>query len=143
MRAIPEGSHFIDGEFIEDDAGERFNSVYPATGEILAELTVASLKLIDRAVAAAKAAQPAWSALKPVERGRILRRASEIIRQRNQELSELETLDTGKPIQETVVADAVSGADCLEYFGGMAAAIITQSFQAIESPKHLGRFNGM
>ena len=44
-------------------------------------------------------------------------RAAEILRARNRELSELETLDTGKPLQETLVADAASGADCLEYFG--------------------------
>jgi betaine-aldehyde dehydrogenase len=58
-----------------------------------------------------------------VERGRILRRAADIIRDRNRELSELETLDTGKPIQETLVADATSAADSLEYFGGIAASL--------------------
>ena len=56
-------------------------------------------------------------------RGRVLRRAADIIRSRNAELSRLETLDTGKPISETTVADASSGADCLEYFGGIAASI--------------------
>jgi betaine-aldehyde dehydrogenase len=53
-----------------------------------------------------------------VERGRILRRAAEILRARNADLARLETLDTGKAIQETLVADAPSAADCLEYFGG-------------------------
>jgi betaine-aldehyde dehydrogenase len=58
-----------------------------------------------------------------MERGRILRRAADIIRSRNRALSELETLDTGKPLQETLVADAMSGADALEYFGGLAASL--------------------
>ena len=48
----------------------------------------------------------------------MLRAAAALLRERNRELSVLETLDTGKPLQETLVADAASGADCLEYFGG-------------------------
>ena len=57
------------------------------------------------------------------ERGRILRRAADIIRARNFELSVVETHDTGKPIQETTVADAMSAADALEYFGGLAGSL--------------------
>ena len=49
-------------------------------------------------------------------------RAAELIRERNRELSVLESLDTGKPLQETLVADAASGADCLEYFAGLIPA---------------------
>ena len=58
-----------------------------------------------------------------MERARVLQRAAAIIRERNRELSELETLDTGKPIQETLVADAASGADALEYFAGLAPTV--------------------
>lgn len=123
MQTQPKGSHFINGQFVEDAEGETFTSIYPATGEVIAELTTATEALVDQAVTAAHAAQPAWAAMLPVERGRILRRAADIIRERNQELSELETLDTGKPIQETLVADAASGADSLEYFGGIAPAV--------------------
>ncbi len=123
MDTQPQGSHFINGEFVEDANGEMFTSIYPATGEVIAELSTATEALVDKAVEAARIAQPAWAAMLPVERGRILRRAADIIRERNQELSELETLDTGKPIQETLVADATSGADCLEYFGGIAPSI--------------------
>ncbi len=129
MRAQPHGSHFINGEFLEDDSGKAFSSAYPATGEIIASLTTASTSTVDKAVAAARAAQPAWAAMLPAERGRILRRAADIIRERNQFLSELETLDTGKPLQETLVADAASGADCLEYFGGIAASITGQTIE--------------
>ncbi len=57
------------------------------------------------------------------QRGQILRRAADILRQRNDELARLESLDTGKPIQETLVVDVVSGADCLEYYAGVAATI--------------------
>ena len=126
MPTQPKGSHFINGEFIESPEGSLFNTVNPATGETLATLNAACNNTVDQAVAAARAAQPAWAALTGAERGRILRRAADIIREENQALSELETMDTGKPIQETLVADAASGADSLEYFGGIAAAITGQ-----------------
>jgi betaine-aldehyde dehydrogenase len=61
--------------------------------------------------------------LSGTERGRVLRRAADLLRTRNDELAELETRDTGKPIQETRVVDVVSGADCLEYFAGVAPTI--------------------
>jgi betaine-aldehyde dehydrogenase len=61
--------------------------------------------------------------LSGTERGRIRRRAADLMRERNHELSVLETMDTGKPYQETSVADATSGADALEYFGGLAGSL--------------------
>ena len=56
-------------------------------------------------------------------RGRVLRRAADIIRERNHALSVLETYDTGKPLQETTFVDATSAADALEYFGGLAGSL--------------------
>ncbi len=123
MRAQPPASHFIDGEYVEDASGEAFECLYPATGEVIARLHAATPGLIERAVASAARAQQEWAALAPVERGRVLRRAARLMRLRNRELSELETLDTGKPLQETLVADAASGADALEFFGGIAPTI--------------------
>lgn len=122
MRAQPKASHFIDGEYVEDTAGTPFTSLYPATGEVIAKLHAATPAIVEKAIAAAKRAQPEWAAMSPTARGRILKRAADIMRARNRELSELETLDTGKPIQETIVADPTSGADSFEFFGGIAAA---------------------
>ncbi|MBR7539617.1 aldehyde dehydrogenase family protein, partial [Mycobacterium tuberculosis] len=51
----------------------------------------------------------------------ILRRAADLLRARNAEIAELETLDTGKAIQETLVADPASAADALEFYGGIIA----------------------
>ncbi|GAA6202644.1 betaine-aldehyde dehydrogenase [Aquicoccus sp. SU-CL01552] len=125
MTAIcqPTASHFIDGTYVEDTAGEGFDSLFPATGEVIARLHAATPAILDRALDAATRAQAEWAAMTGAERGRVLRRAAEIMRARNRELSELETRDTGKPLQETLVADAASGADALEYFGGIAAGI--------------------
>lgn len=119
----PTASHFVNGAYLEDAAGEVIPVIFPATGEEIARVHAATPAVIEAAMASAKAAQAQWAAMMGVERGRILRRAADIIRERNQELSELETLDTGKPIQETLVADATSAADSLEYFGGIAASL--------------------
>ena len=107
----------------EPAAASRFATINPATGEVLASVRIAGAAAVDSAVRAARAAQPAWAALSGTERGRVLRRAADLLRARNDELAELETRDTGKPIQETRVVDVVSGADCLEYFAGIAPTI--------------------
>jgi betaine-aldehyde dehydrogenase len=102
---------------------DSFTTLNPATGEVLATIKVTSAAEIDAAVDAAHEAQRTWATRTGAERGRILRRAAEILRSRNAELAELETRDTGKPIQETSVVDVASGAECLEYFAGIAATI--------------------
>ena len=120
MKAQPAGSHYISGEYVDDAQGAVIESRYPATTEIIARLNAATEMTVSKAVDSARAGQQVWAAMSGVERGRVLRRASDLLRARNRELSELETLDTGKPLQETLVADAASGADCLEYFAGIA-----------------------
>jgi betaine-aldehyde dehydrogenase len=121
VKAQPKASHYINGRFVDDERGAALPVIYPATGETIAALHAATPNVVELAIEAARAAQPAWARLKPVERGRILRRAADILRVRNEELSRLETLDTGKPIQETLVADAASAADALEFFAGAVA----------------------
>ena len=123
MNAQPTASHFINGGYVEDTAGTPIDVIYPASGEKIAKVYSATPAIVDQALAAAQAAQKSWARMSGTERGRILRRAADLIRARNRELSTLETLDTGKPLQETLVADATSGADALEYFGGLAGAL--------------------
>ena len=96
---------------------------YPATGATIATVHAATESVIASAIESAQSGFAAWAATPPAERGRVLRRAADIIRSRNAELSALETFDTGKPIQETLVADWASGADALEWFGALAAGI--------------------
>ncbi|MGH8299865.1 MAG: transcriptional regulator BetI, partial [Steroidobacteraceae bacterium] len=102
---------------------KSFKTLNPATGEVLAEIAIDGPAEVAAAVARASAAQKEWANLTGAARGRILRRAADILRARNTELAELETRDTGKPIQETRAVDVLSGADCLEYYGGLAAGI--------------------
>ncbi|WP_159593731.1 betaine-aldehyde dehydrogenase [Chelativorans xinjiangense] len=122
MRAQPKASHYINGDFAEDTRGASLEVIYPATAETIARLHLATPNVIELAVESARAAQASWARLKPMERGRILRKAADILRARNAELARLETLDTGKAIQETLVADAASAADALEFFGCAVAA---------------------
>ena len=119
----PKASHFINGAYVEDTSGAPIDVIYPATGEKIATVYAATPAIVDQAIESARNAQAAWAAMSGTERGRILRRAEQIMRERNHDLSVLETYDTGKPYQETSVADATSGADALEYFGGLAASI--------------------
>ena len=122
MRAQPEGSHYIDGAFV-DGEGERHPSLDPARVEPIAEIAWATEAEIERAIEAAKAGLSVWRKAAPAERAAVLLKAADILRRDNRPLSELETLDTGKPLQETLVADAASGADCLAYFGARAATL--------------------
>jgi betaine-aldehyde dehydrogenase len=126
MRAQPRASHFIGGGYVESPNGAAFDSLYPATGEVIARLHAADDLTIEAAISTAREGQKIWAATPAAERGRILRRAAEILRANNRALSELETLDTGKPLQETLIADAASGADCLEYFGNLAATLTSE-----------------
>ncbi len=129
MRAQPKASHFVNGAYVEDTGGAVIDCLYAADGSPVARLHEATDAIVDSALAAATAAGPAWAAMTGTERGRILRRAADMIRAENRALSELETLDTGKPLQETLVADATSGADALEYFGGLAGSLTGEHIQ--------------
>lgn len=113
----------IGGAFVDATSGETFASVDPATGETIAEVEQAGEADIERAIEVAKAGFKVWSRMTGAERGRILKRTADILREKNAALAEIETRDTGKPIQETIAVDVLSGADCLEYFAGIAATL--------------------
>ncbi|HKJ71011.1 MAG TPA: betaine-aldehyde dehydrogenase [Gammaproteobacteria bacterium] len=114
---------FIDGARVAAQAGETFTDYSPASGAAICEVALARPADVDRAVAAARRAQAEWGRLTGAERGRVLRRAADRLRERTDDIARLESLDTGRPIQETPTADVGSGADCLEFFGGIAAGI--------------------
>ena len=123
MNTQPTASHFINGKYVEDTAGDLIEVIYPYTGQVIARLHAATPAIVDQALDAARLAQQQWASWTGTERGRVLRRAADIMRERNHDLSVLETYDTGKPYSETSVADATSGADAFEYFGGLAGSI--------------------
>jgi betaine-aldehyde dehydrogenase len=114
---------YIGGGYVDATSGETFDTLDPATGETLAGVQQASAADVDRAVRSAQEGQREWAALTAMQRSRILRRAVELLRERNDELAALETRDTGKPIAETLAVDIVTGADVIEYYAGLATAI--------------------
>ncbi|KFF50662.1 betaine-aldehyde dehydrogenase [Gammaproteobacteria bacterium MFB021] len=114
---------YIDGRRTPASGETTFDAINPATGEVIASVQQASAADLDKAVASAARAQREWAAMTGMERSRILLKAVALLRERNDELAELETLNTGKPISETASVDVVTGADALEYFAGLAPAI--------------------
>ena len=123
MARFDEQKLYIGGRYVEASSGSTFESVNPATGEVLANVQRASQADVERAVASAVEGQKVWAAMTAMQRSRILRKAVDILRARNDELAELETLDTGKPLSETRYVDIVTGADVLEYYAGLIPAI--------------------
>jgi betaine-aldehyde dehydrogenase len=115
-------SSFVDGHLVQG-GGDSFDSVNPATGLAFATVHDANQADVDAAVAAAQRGFEVWSAMTGTERGRILNRAVQLLRSRNEELAALEVQDCGKPLQEALVVDVQSGADCIEYFAGAAATL--------------------
>ena len=120
---LPQQQLYIGGRYVEATSGKIFTTENPATGEIICEVQQASLADLDKAVTSAREGFKIWSAMTGTQRGRILNKAVTLLRERNRELAELEVMDTGKPIQEADVVDIASGADCIEYFAGLAPSI--------------------
>jgi len=115
---------YINGSYLPfDPALTTFETINPATGQVLATIQQTTSEQIDTAVKAAQQGQKVWAAMTPVERSRILLKAVEILRERNDELALLETQDTGKGVSETKYVDIVTGADVIEYYAGLATTI--------------------
>lgn len=123
MRNLPEQKLYIGGGYRDAQSGESFETVNPATGEVICAIQQAGAADVEAAVAAAQEGFAVWSAMSGAERGLILAEAARLLRARNRELAELEVLDNGKPIQEAEVVDIASGAECLEFFSGVAGTL--------------------
>ncbi|WP_318839939.1 betaine-aldehyde dehydrogenase [Providencia sp. PROV080] len=126
---------YIHGGYVDSSQPEcgQFDAMNPANGEVIACLQSATREDIDWAVESAKQGQKVWAAMTAMERSRILRRAVDILRERNDELAHLETLDTGKPLSETRYVDIVTGADVLEYYAGLIPALEGEQIPLRES----------
>ncbi len=125
---LAEQRSYIGGRFVDAPSGATFTTVNPATGEPLASVQQAGAAEVDAAVDAARAGFEDWRDRTGAERGRVLNRAAALLRERNDELARLEVLDTGKPIAEALAVDVASGADCIEYFAGLAAGLHGEHF---------------
>ncbi|MFT3953303.1 MAG: aldehyde dehydrogenase family protein [Piscinibacter sp.] len=127
---------FIDGRFVDAESGETLATLNPHDNSPIAEVALAGAADVDKAVAAATRAFPAWSRLAAADRGRILLRLADLIEANADELARLESLDTGHPIKDSRALDVPRTAACFRYFGGMA-----DKFQGEVVPVEAGFLN--
>jgi len=121
--SLPRYQNYVNGRLLANASGETFPVTNPGTGEVIYEMEVADAEVQAAAIDAAKAGFAHWSAMTGIERSRILLRAVALLRERNDELAGVEVRDTGKPWQEAVAVDVVTGADAIEFFAGLAPSI--------------------
>ena len=116
---------FINGEWVESKSNKTFPVYDPSTEEVIAQVCDANAEDVDRAVAAARIAfdEGPWATTTPQERGRVLFRLAEKIRQNSALLAELECRNSGKPIVEAEY-DINDVATCFEYYGGLATKVL-------------------
>ena len=122
---ITPGKLLIDGQWV--DGSKTFDTVNPATGEVLTQIVEASGADVDQTVAAARRAFDskggAWRKMSASERGRLIWKLADLIEQHIDELAELETVDNGKPIFESRNVDMPMVIDVLRYYAGWATKI--------------------
>jgi len=116
----PRHQHFIAGEWSPPRSGRYFPTVEPATETPLSEVALGDEHDVDRAVAAARAALPAWSALPGEHRARYLYRIARVLLERAREFAVLETRDGGKPIKESRDVDIPLAAQHFFHHAGWA-----------------------
>jgi len=129
------GRLLIDGQWL--DGPKKFETVNPATGEVLTEIVEASGSDVDRAVAAARKAfedhNGAWRKMSASERGRLIWRLAELVEKNVDELAELETLDNGKPVFESRYVDMPMVIDVFRYYAGWATKIHGETVNSFEA----------
>src|SRR3954471_20474010 len=110
---------FIGGEWADAAAGETLEVINPATGETIAEVPSCGVEDVDRAVEAAKQALPAWLDTTPKERSELLHKLADVLDENAEELSQLESMNVGKPLMASRDEMPFS-ADNLRFFAGAA-----------------------
>jgi len=114
---------FYNGKRQKATSGRTFSNINPATNREINKIQVASESDVENAIESAKKGFEVWSKMSGTERGRILKKAADLLRERNDELAAIEVTDTGKPISEAIEVDVVTGADAIEYYAGIAPSI--------------------
>ncbi|KAF2878234.1 aldehyde dehydrogenase-like protein [Massariosphaeria phaeospora] len=124
---------FINGEFVESSNGKTFDITNPATLKHVAKVHEASEQDTDRAVASAKAAFPAWSALSPDQRAPYLRKLATLVRESNDELAALEAASMGKPLGSFF--DAHACASKWQYYAEVGYTV--QGTTSVQTPGYV------
>ncbi|WP_103729994.1 aldehyde dehydrogenase family protein [Novosphingobium sp. HII-3] len=117
----------IAGEWRGATGGGVLETIDPASGKVIGTIPDATAHDVDAAVAAARSAQAAWAATPPAERARILWKIADLIEANIDELSELESLDQGKPLYVARWAEIPGAVSQFRFFAGQAMAIEGQT----------------
>src|SRR5215470_7673050 len=119
----------IDGKWVDSVSGKTFDSINPATGEVLARVAEGDKADIDLAVAAARRAfEGPWSKFKPFDRQRLLLKLADLVEKNFEELATIDTLDMGAPVQRTKgTKQRVLG--MLRYYAGKATSIVGETIE--------------
>ena len=122
---IKPGKLFINGRWVDSVSGKAFDTLNPATEKVITSVAEGDSADIDLAVAAAREAfeNGPWKKTDARDRGRILLKIAGLIERNKDELALLDTLDNGKPINETTNADIPLVIDCFLYYAGWADKI--------------------
>ena len=115
--------NFINGELVDPAEGATEEVVNPATGEQIAEAPLSTAEDVDQAVKAARAAFDEWSTKPPMERSRALLQMADLIEERGEEISDLESADAGKPRSAVLEDEIPAMADNLRFFAGAARCL--------------------
>src|SRR3954467_8558596 len=114
----------IDGKWSDAASGKTFDTYNPATGEVLARVAEGGREDIDRAVKAArKAFDGPWSRMTASERGTLIWKLADLLEEHLEEFATLETLDNGKPLTISRLADVPLAVDMFRYMAGWATKI--------------------
>jgi aldehyde dehydrogenase (NAD+) len=114
----------IEGRRVPSVSGRTFKSLNPATEQVIATIAEGSAVDVDRAVAAARRAfEGPWRTMRAAERGHILLKWAELLKEHADEIVELESLDAGKPIAAVLRQDFPAAVDTLIYYAGWADKI--------------------
>jgi betaine-aldehyde dehydrogenase len=114
---------YINGQSEKGDGNSTFSNLNPAIGTEIGTVQFATPSQVEQAVQSAKKGFKVWSQTLPEQRAKVMFRAAEILRERNDEIAKIEVEDTGKPIAEAIEVDVVSGIEVIEYFAGIATKI--------------------
>ena len=124
LTPVKPGRLIINGEAVDAADGATFQTINPATEEVITTVAEAGVEDVDRAVKAAHAAlQGPWAKMKAIDRSRVLWKLGDLILANADELARLETLDNGKPITESRYVDIDMVAKCFHYFSGWASKL--------------------
>jgi betaine-aldehyde dehydrogenase len=124
---LPRVANLIDGKWVDGSGSDTLEVLNPATGEVLTTFGGSTAEDVDRAVAAARAAQPAWAAKTARERSEALHAISAEFASRIAEFVALEVTDAGKPVTPTRDAELPDIADSIRHFAGAARVLSGQA----------------